>query len=170
MAPWRHVTPDNTRPVWQGVSTDSQNFYPGPLCQTLLRFVGRPPPKRPFGRFGGGPPTGWAACGRLLPPWIPLSVWVCITPWRHFTLHSATSTPVTPAPSLLGRANSRPTGGEFLDQGDAKWIENRGQLRGHNHIPFGRRTPGRPIGRPMVGRPQGIFSGLRLLLIINILF
>jgi hypothetical protein len=26
------------------------------------------------GRFRGGPPTGWVACGRLLPPWIPHAV------------------------------------------------------------------------------------------------
>jgi hypothetical protein len=36
--------------------------------------------------------------------------------------------------------------GEFHDQGDAKWIVIRGQLRGHNDIPFGRPTPGRLIG------------------------
>jgi hypothetical protein len=40
-------------------------------------------------------------------------------------------------------------GGEFHDEGDAKWIVFRGQLRGHNGTPFGRPTPGRPIGRPV---------------------
>ena len=50
--------------------------------------------------------------------------------------------------------------GEFHDQGDAKWIVIRGQLSGHNDMPFGQRTPGRPIGRPGAGRPQGVFGGL----------
>jgi hypothetical protein len=36
--------------------------------------------------------------------------------------------------------------GEFHDQGDAKWIVIRGQLRGPNDTPFGRPTPGRLIG------------------------
>jgi hypothetical protein len=31
---------------------------------------------------------------------------------------------------------------------------NEGQLRGHNGMPFERLTPGRPIGRLGVGRPQ----------------
>jgi hypothetical protein len=35
---------------------------------------GRTTPKRPYGRFGGGPPAGRAAFGRLLPPWIPHAV------------------------------------------------------------------------------------------------
>jgi hypothetical protein len=30
--------------------------------------------------------------------------------------------------------------GEFHDQGEAKWIVIRGQLRGHNDTPFGRPT------------------------------
>jgi hypothetical protein len=48
--------------------------------------------------------------------------------------------------------------GKSIDQGDAKWIIIiRGQLRGHNDTPFGRPTPGRPIGRPRVDHPQGIF-------------
>jgi hypothetical protein len=33
--------------------------------------------------------------------------------------------------------------GKFHDQGDAKWIVIRGQLRGHNDTP----TRGQPIGR-----------------------
>jgi len=36
--------------------------------------------------------------------------------------------------------------GEFHGQGDAKWIVIRGQSRGHDDMPFGRPTPGRPIG------------------------
>jgi hypothetical protein len=63
-----------TRPVWQGVSTDSLKFYLGPPCPSLLRPVGGPHPKRPYGRFWGGPLTGQAAYGRLLPPWIPRAV------------------------------------------------------------------------------------------------
>jgi hypothetical protein len=48
--------------------------------------------------------------------------------------------------------------GTFHDQGDAKWIVIRRELRGHNNTPFGKPIPGRPIGRPGVGRPQGIFD------------
>jgi hypothetical protein len=50
--------------------------------------------------------------------------------------------------------------GEFHDQGDAKWIVIRGKLRGHNDTPFGQPTPSRPIGRPGVGRPSGVFGVL----------
>jgi hypothetical protein len=48
--------------------------------------------------------------------------------------------------------------GELRDQGDAEWIVIRGQLRGHNDTSFRRPTPGRPIGLPGVGRPQGAFG------------
>jgi hypothetical protein len=55
--------------------------------------------------------------------------------------------------------------GKFHDQGDAKWIVIRGQLRGHNDMPFGQPTPG-------VGRPQGVFGGFiyyeLVILIFNI--
>jgi hypothetical protein len=61
-----------------GVSPDSLKFHPGPPCSILLRPVGGPPPKRPYGRFKGVPPTGQAACGRLLPPWIPHAVQACV--------------------------------------------------------------------------------------------
>jgi hypothetical protein len=60
------------------------------------------------------------------------------------------------------------TVGEFHDQGDAKWIVIRGQLRGHNDTPFGRLTPGQPIGRPVVGCHQGIFGVLYYLLVLLI--
>jgi hypothetical protein len=49
--------------------------------------------------------------------------------------------------------------GKFYDQEDTKWKVFRGQLRGHNNMPFGQPTPGRPIGRPGVGRPKGMFGG-----------
>jgi hypothetical protein len=62
------------RPVRQGVSTDSLKFHPGPPCPTLLRPVGGPPLKQFSDCLGGGPPTGQAACGLLLPPWIPHAV------------------------------------------------------------------------------------------------
>jgi hypothetical protein len=39
-----------------------------------------------------------------------------------------------------------------------KWIVIRGPLRGHNDTFFGLPTPDRPIGRPGVGHPQGVFS------------
>jgi hypothetical protein len=48
--------------------------------------------------------------------------------------------------------------GKFHDQGDAKWIVIRGQLRGHNETRYGRPAPGRPIGRPGSGCPQGVFG------------
>jgi hypothetical protein len=50
--------------------------------------------------------------------------------------------------------------GEFQDQVDAEWIVIRGQLRGHNDKPFGRPTPGRPIGRP------GALAALRAYLLV----
>jgi hypothetical protein len=43
--------------------------------------------------------------------------------------------------------------GDFRDQADTEWIVIRTQLRGHNDTPFGRPTPGRPVGRQGVGRP-----------------
>jgi hypothetical protein len=48
--------------------------------------------------------------------------------------------------------------GEFHDQGDAKWIVIRGQLRGHD-TPCGRPAPGRLIGCPGSAHPQGVFGG-----------
>ena len=51
--------------------------------------------------------------------------------------------------------------GKFHDQGDTEWIVIRGQLGGHNDTPFGRPTPGRPISRPGVGRPQGVLGVFR---------
>jgi hypothetical protein len=48
--------------------------------------------------------------------------------------------------------------GEFYDQGDARWIIIRGQLRDHNDTYCGRPAPGRPIGRPGSGRPQGVIG------------
>jgi hypothetical protein len=48
--------------------------------------------------------------------------------------------------------------GKFHDQGNAEWMVIRGQLRGHNDKPFGRPTPGRPIGCPGVSRSQGVFG------------
>jgi len=44
---------------------------------SLLRPVSRPPPKLPYGCFWGCPSTGWVACGRLLPPWIPHALQAC---------------------------------------------------------------------------------------------
>jgi hypothetical protein len=35
-----------------------------------------------------------------------------------------------------------------------------GQFRGPNDTNFWHPTPGRPMGRPEVGRPQGVFGGL----------
>jgi hypothetical protein len=41
---------------------------------------------------------------------------------------------------------------------------------GHNDTPFGQPTPGQPIGRPVVGRPQGVIGVFLLLLINDIIF
>jgi hypothetical protein len=51
-------------------------------------------------------------------------------------------------PSLIFPAFNFVRKGKFHDQGEAKWIVIRGQLKGHNDTPFGRPTPGRPIDRP----------------------
>ena len=57
--------------VWQGVAMDSLKLYLDPPCPNLLYPVGGPPLKRPNSCFKGGPPTGRAVCGRLIPLWIP---------------------------------------------------------------------------------------------------
>jgi hypothetical protein len=44
------------------------------------------------------------------------------------------------------------------DWADAEWIVIRGPLRGLSDTPFGWPTPGRPVGRPGVGHPQGVFD------------
>jgi hypothetical protein len=41
----------------------------------------------------------------------------------------------------MANAHSENSDGKFHDQGDAKWIVIREQLRGHNNTPFGRPTP-----------------------------
>jgi hypothetical protein len=46
---------------------------------------------------------------------------------------------------------------------DRDWIVIRGQLRGHNDMPYGRPTPGRHVGRPGLGRLLGEF-------VVSILF
>jgi hypothetical protein len=56
---------DSTMGVWQGVAMDSLKYHLGPPCPTLLCPAGGPPLKR---LYGGGPPTGHTACGRLLHP------------------------------------------------------------------------------------------------------
>jgi hypothetical protein len=59
---------------------------------------------------------------------------------------------------------------EYYDQGDAKWIAIRGQLRGHNNTPFRRPTISWPIGRPGVGRPQGVFGRLSYYQLVMLIF
>jgi hypothetical protein len=51
-------------------------------------------------------------------------------------------------------------GGEFHDQGDTKYIVIKRLLWGHNDPPCRRPAPDRPIGCPVVGRPQIVFGGL----------
>jgi hypothetical protein len=41
---------------------------------------------------------------------------------------------------------------------DAEWIVIRRPLRGHDDTLFGRPNPGRSIGCPGVGHPQGVFG------------
>jgi hypothetical protein len=53
---------------------DSVKLLPGPPCPALLRPAGGSLSKRPYGRFGGGPPAGKATCGRLHPFWPPHTV------------------------------------------------------------------------------------------------
>jgi hypothetical protein len=52
--------------------------FTGPPCLTLLRPAGRPPLKQPYGGFRGGPPTGRAAYGHLLPLGTPYPVRLCL--------------------------------------------------------------------------------------------
>jgi hypothetical protein len=60
--------------------------------------------------------------------------------------------------------------GKFHDQGDAKWIVIRGQLRGHNDTPFGRPTPSRPIRatRGGLAAQRAYFWWFNLLSISNV--
>ena len=142
------------------------------------------PPKRPYGCFWGGSPAVFhpldtpSRMGLAMPhPGSPPTG--RISYFKNYT-GLGPRTPDTPRNTLLMMMNSKdinkpivnPTNrrlvletndlsvcGEFHDQGDAKWIVIRGPLRGHKDTPFGRPTPGRPIDRPGVGRPQGIFGG-----------
>jgi hypothetical protein len=50
---------------------------PGPAMPDPSMPCGRPPLKRPYGRFRGGPPARRAAWGRLLSPWIPHAARFC---------------------------------------------------------------------------------------------
>jgi hypothetical protein len=71
------------------------------------------------------------------------------------------------------KTEMRNSEGDFHDQGDAEWIVIRRSLWGHNCMPFGRPTPGRPIGWLGVGLPQGIMGGFSyywlVMLISNII-
>jgi hypothetical protein len=49
----------------------------GPTMPDPYMPCGRATPQMALRPFGGGPSTGWAACGRLLPPWIPHAVRAC---------------------------------------------------------------------------------------------
>jgi hypothetical protein len=55
--------------------------------------------------------------------------------------------------------------GEFHDQADAKWIVIRTSLWGHNDTPCRLPSPGRPIGHPGSGHPEGVIGVFQLLLI-----
>jgi hypothetical protein len=62
--------------VQQGMA-NSLKFHAGPPCPSLLHPVGEQPLKRPYSRFRGSPPPGWAACGSLLPHWTPHALHPC---------------------------------------------------------------------------------------------
>ena len=53
--------------VWKGVVIDFLKYQLGPPCLTFLRPAGGRSLNRSYGHFRGDPPTGWAACGLLLP-------------------------------------------------------------------------------------------------------
>jgi hypothetical protein len=57
--------------AWQQVAINSLKFPP---CPTLLRPMDRPPLKRPYGRFRGGPLAERAVSSRFLPVWTPHAV------------------------------------------------------------------------------------------------
>jgi hypothetical protein len=57
-----------------------RNHCQGPPCSTLLRPAGRQPLKQPYGRFRNGPAAGSVACCRLLSPWTPHTVRLCLQP------------------------------------------------------------------------------------------
>jgi hypothetical protein len=59
-----------------------RNHCQGPPCSTLLRPAGGQPLKRSYGRFRSGPPAGWVACCRLLLPWTPHAVALCLRPHK----------------------------------------------------------------------------------------
>jgi hypothetical protein len=73
-----HLTTSGFMGIWQSVAMDSLRFHLGSPCPTLLRPAGGPPMKRPHGCFRGDPPIRWAACGHLLPLWIPLAIRLCL--------------------------------------------------------------------------------------------
>jgi hypothetical protein len=105
---------------------------------------------------GPAMPDPYTPCGRAIPPNRLMAVWGVARPQggRPAAIFFPLGYPFPYGPG------SRDWVGEFHDQGDAKWIVIRGQLRGHNDMPFGRPTPGRPIGRPGVGRSHGVFGVL----------
>jgi hypothetical protein len=75
--PPRHHFSIRSMGVWKGVAMDSLKFYLGPHCIIFPRPAGGPPLKQLYNRLRGGPPSGRAACGRLLPFWTPHAVGLC---------------------------------------------------------------------------------------------
>jgi hypothetical protein len=67
--------------IWQGVTMDSLKFHPGLPCPTLVRPMGVPPLKQPYGRFRGGSLAGQTFCSCLLPPRKPHAIRLCS--WGH---------------------------------------------------------------------------------------
>jgi hypothetical protein len=81
--------------VWQGLIIDFLKFHPGLPCPNPLNPAGRPPLKRPYSCFRGGPSARRVACSRLLPPWTPHAVHL----WEA-GLPKELLEPVIPYPSM----------------------------------------------------------------------
>jgi hypothetical protein len=60
------------------------------------------------------------------------------------TFHRSTAVFISKKESFRNVREIVSVSGNILDQGGAKWIVNRGLLRGHNDTPCRRPTPDRP--------------------------
>jgi hypothetical protein len=106
-----------------------------------------------LGGLGGGPPAGQAACGSLLPPWIPLPVraWVGVAKKNGAIQHYPREFQVTlRVPLALYNDLNFVVFGMNSKQFTAHpWSIPKNEMR----IP---RPAARPLGRSMGGRPQGV--------------
>jgi hypothetical protein len=79
--------------------------------------------------------------------WHPLKVNIK-NDYIRVMLAEALGTFVLVAFGLGANAQTATSKGSCHDQADAEWIVIRGPLRGHNNMPYGRLTPGQPVGCP----------------------